>query len=257
MKKFISTITFVIAVTFCAHSQSSYLVPVGGGPTNDEITKKIISLAKVAKPNVLIISNASQDKDIPKTIKKSSELFSKFGITNINGLDVNKVEEAKKLIANADIIWMSGGKQGKLIKDLSAKKLEIEIQKRFKAGNVVISGTSAGASILSDIMMTGTAVNEETKEKTAKLSRGLKLWPETILDQHFSERDRLGRLKTAVAAHPKLLGIGIDESTAVIYNGQQKITVLGTGTVSFVKKSSNADSFEVVVLKNLDEYTIK
>ncbi len=256
MKKLIYTLFVLLSFAINANSQNAYLVPVGGGPTNDEITKKIISLSKTKNPNVLIISNASQDKDIPSTIEKAAANFKKFGLTNINGLDVNNYEQAKTLISKADIIWMSGGKQGKLIKDLSVKKLNAEIFKRYKTGNIVISGTSAGASIMSDIMMTGSEVDKTTGVKTAKLSRGLKLWPTTIIDQHFSERNRLDRLKSAITAKPTMLGIGIDESTAVIYNGTKNISVLGKGTVSFVTKENKNDTLNVIVLKNLEEYLI-
>lgn len=233
---------------------NSYLVPVGGGATDNDLMTTIIGLSKKQTPTVLIIPYASEEKNIPAAIEKSTAMFKRIGVTDIANLDVAEPQKAIELINGCDMIWMPGGSQLRLRKALEKGNLVDEILKRYKKGNIVIGGTSAGASIMSDVMMASSNKDKETGELSPVISYGLKLWPEVIIDQHFSERKRLGRLKKAVEKHPNLLGIGIDESTGVIYSNERKITVLGKGTVTFISKKEG-EGIKTTVLKDGESYT--
>jgi len=98
----------------------------------------------------------------------------------------------------------------------------------------VVAGTSAGASAFSSTMIVGGPTGLHLRRDAVKLAPGLGIITRLIIDQHFSQRDRLGRLLTAVAQEPERLGVGIDEDTAIVYYGNGEIEVIGTGQVFVV-----------------------
>ena len=104
--------------------------------------------------------------------------------------------------------------------------------RRYRQG-AVVGGTSAGAAVMSPLMMTGEADLESIRAGTTELVPGIGLWHEVIVDQHFVRRQRWARLVSAVLDHPELVGVGIDERTAVEVEGRNW-RVLGEGTVVIV-----------------------
>ena len=111
---------------------------------------------------------------------------------------------------------------------------------------VSIRGTSAGASALSAHMVAFGGPGEVPKQRLAQLSAGLGLLPGAVIDQHFSQRNRLGRLLLLVAESPSQLGIGVDEDTAAVIQPDGVLEVLGKGTVTIVDGSrAESDAFEV------------
>jgi hypothetical protein len=116
-----------------------------------------------------------------------------------------------------------------------------------------MGGTSAGASIWSDVMMvSSTTVNGIM---TPTIGYGLRLWPEAIIDQHFTQRQRLQRLEIAVSKHPTLYGIGIDESTGILYTNKTSFRVVGPGTVTVLRPVSGGH--EKIILRGGDVYNMK
>ena len=243
-------VIFTNSFSYAQNSKNnSYLVPVGGGTTHNYLMKTFVDLSQKPNPMVLIIPYASEQKNTIITSEKSVAMFNRLGINNISSLDTADQKKAVKLIKKCDVIWMPGGSQLKLRKALEQANLTEAILKRYADGNFVIGGTSAGASDMSDIMMAGIKKDKTTGEYNPVISYGLKLWPEVIIDQHFSERKRLPRLRKAVEKNKNLLGIGIDESTGIIYDGAEKITVLGKGTVTFIRYNKAKDNMEETILK--------
>jgi cyanophycinase len=107
------------------------------------------------------------------------------------------------------------------------------IRTRLHEGGV-LAGTSAGASAFSATMIVGGQGGLQLKRDAVTLSEGLGVITRLIIDQHFSQRDRLGRLLSAIAQQPDRLGVGIDEDTAIVYYGNGKLEVLGSGQVFVV-----------------------
>lgn len=249
--KIIANYSFVIF--FCCISSISYsqnkahLVAVGGGNPDSSLLSKIVHLSKVKDPNLLLIPYASEPNTINATLKNNATMFKKIGVKNIVQLDISDTKAAKELIENSDIIWMSGGDQVRLRKALEQASLIDIILKKYNKGNVIIAGNSAGASVMNNIMMAGSEKDEATGELKPILSYGLKLWPESIIDQHFTQWKRINRLRTAIKNNPTLLGIGIDEATGVIYNKNERMVVLGKGTVTFIKADKNKEIKETVL----------
>jgi cyanophycinase len=206
------------------------LVIVGGGPDNPIIRERMIELAGGKTAHVVIVPDASND---PKAGERTAQLWRDAGSQNVAVLDSSNPEKAAELIAAADVIWMRGGNQVRLMDALSRAKLAAAIQERFQKG-AIVGGTSAGAAVISSPMIVGTMGRRGTPEANiARLADGLGLWPNVIVDQHFVRRNRLKRLESAVRSNPGFVGVGIDESTAVVVSGRG-FEVIGKGDVIVV-----------------------
>jgi cyanophycinase len=205
----------------------SHLVIVGGGPTTQEIAAKTLFLAGGSKARVLIIPQASSRMEVGLL---SEEMWRKVGAHHVTILDLKNDKSAQTAIKQADLIWMSGGNQERLMQALTRHGIVQAIRERFRRGGVTVGGTSAGAAVMSKIMLTGDAQVDQlsTDLKTAE---GLGLWPEVIIDQHYVRRPaRYNRLLSAVLCHPDEVGIGIDECTAIVVEGR-KFEVIGKSNV--------------------------
>jgi cyanophycinase len=211
------------------------LVPVGGGST-EPLRKRILELAGGSEARVLVIPFASSRADG----KDSAKMWLDLGAKSAEPLARGDTETAIKAVEAANFIWMSGGDQVLLMKALP-KEVVAAIKTRYYNG-AVVGGTSAGAAVISAVMITGDGYNlDAIRHEETKTADGLGLWPEVIVDQHFVKRHRFNRLLSAVMDRPTLVGVGIDESTGVVVSGNT-FEVIGVGQVVVVdgRKSSVA-----------------
>jgi cyanophycinase len=141
-------------------------------------------------------------------------------------------------IGSATGVFITGGDQSRLVNVLSETRAFEAIRDRL-LGGAVVAGTSAGASAFSATMIVGGQTGLQLRKNAVKLAPGLGVITRLIIDQHFSQRQRLGRLLTAVALEPERLGVGIDEDTAIVYYGNGQIEVIGKGQV-FILDGSKA-----------------
>ena len=138
-----------------------------------------------------------------------------------------------KLVDQADGIFLGGGDQIKLVSILSGSPVGEAIHRAHMRG-AVICGTSAGAAALTETTLAGNELDEQGQLVAQYIGPGLGLLGfHTLIDTHFSQRRRLYRLFVAIAEYPELMGLGIDEDTALIVNGEIG-RVIGKGTVTFV-----------------------
>jgi cyanophycinase len=137
-----------------------------------------------------------------------------------------------KELADSDAAFMTGGNQMKLAEICVGTAFGDAIRQLYADGGVV-GGTSAGASIMSEHMVAFGGGGSTPRNRMSQLARGLGLLPDVIIDQHFRERDRTGRLMALVAQSPSLLGVGIDEDTAAIITGSV-MEVAGRGAVTVI-----------------------
>lgn len=163
--------------------------------------------------------------------------FADFGVTDLTELYVeNRAEtlDEDKLhcLDNADGIFFSGGDQLRIISQIGNTPIERRVWEIYERGGL-IAGTSAGASVMSDIMLVRGSNAESHRIGDLHMAPGLALIRGVIIDQHFAERGRIGRLLGAVAQNPGVLGIGIDEDTAIIVQGST-FEVIGSGAVYIV-----------------------
>jgi cyanophycinase len=224
-------LTFAFLVLWIpAQSPAGHLVLDGGGRSLPEIRQHAIELAGGPNARMLLVPHAAGDHADPD-LAEIIEFWRGQGVKSVDVLDLTDRERAIDQINRADFIWMTGGNQVRLVEELQKAKVVDALRARFQKG-AVVGGTSAGAAAASTVMIGGYLGRRDTPEgRRPLLLPGLGLWPEAIVDQHFRQRDRALRLKSAVADHPALVGVGIDESTAIIVSGN-RLTVIGKGEVS-------------------------
>jgi cyanophycinase len=148
--------------------------------------------------------------------------FGQIDVLHSRERTVADTESFVEPLRRATAIWLAGGDQSRLAAAYGGTLVEQVLQERLRAG-AVIGGTSAGAAIACRVMIAG-------GRETPQLATGFDLLPAAIVDQHVSQRQRLGRLQAAVERHPQCVGVGIDESTALVVH-QRQLRILGEGRV--------------------------
>jgi cyanophycinase len=203
-----------------------HLIIAGGGPMIPDISQRALALAGGKKAHVLIIPFASARTD---TGQRSEQMWRQAGAEQVAVLDFADHKAALTAVQTADLIWISGGSQGRLMGILKQQGIIDAIRERFRQGGTV-GGTSAGAAVMSLIMLTGDAQLDRLTDGATKTAEGLGLWSGVIIDQHYLRRSRFNRLLIAVLDHPDNVGIGIDECTAVVVEGRT-FEVIGQSNV--------------------------
>lgn len=229
---------------------SGRLVIIGGAEDKKDsclILRKFLELAGGENSRLVIITAATEyPEEVGSTYKR---VFHRLGCTEIEIVDVPdrdtaNSDEACKILQAGSGYFFTGGDQLRITSALGGTAFLQTLQEEYQRG-VVIAGTSAGASVMSSTMITEGDSDESPKLNTLKMSPGIGLISEVVIDQHFAQRGRIGRLLTAVGQNPSVLGLGIDEDTSVIVNGQellvwgnQTVTILDGSRVSHTNASS-------------------
>ena len=154
-------------------------------------------------------------------------------------------EAAALAIRDATGIFMTGGNQLRLSSTIGGTRLADAVLDQFRKG-AVVAGTSAGASAMSSHMIAFGASGATPKHRMAQIAAGLGVLPGVIVDQHFQQRNRLGRLLSLIAQNPSLLGLGVDEDTAGVVSPDHVMEVIGRGSITVVDGAeSETDAWEV------------
>jgi len=206
------------------------------------ILKRFVELAGGEGARIVVITTASSLGESASDVYR--EVFLALGASEVVGLrPVTRTEANAAAIAkplkDATGVFLSGGNQLRLSSIVAGTRLARELQAAHRRG-VAIAGTSAGASALAGHMMAFGASGATPKHRMAHVAEGLGILSGMIIDQHFEQRTRLGRLLSVVAGSPSLLGIGLDEDTAAIVNNNDTIEVIGRGAVTIVDGSEIA-----------------
>ncbi|NFG27461.1 cyanophycinase [Clostridium botulinum] len=218
------------------------LIIIGGGEDKEgkkEILKRVCASIDKDKDILLIATIATEyPKEAANKYKKA---FGKLKVKNIRVLDISERmdsfnEENVELIRNSSLIFFTGGDQLRITSLIGGSPIYSALKEACKKG-IFIVGTSAGASVMSDTMIVEGSDEQSPRKCTLKMAPGLGLIKDVIIDQHFAQRGRIGRLLTGIAENPEVLGIGIDENTAIIVNQEGKVEVIGEGAVYFIDGS--------------------
>jgi cyanophycinase len=204
------------------------VVAVGGGGTTDAIVKRTLELAGGSKAVVAVLPQSSEESNGDESV----QMWREAGAREARAIDFGDVAKAKAALEVSTLIWMPGGDQTRFMKVIAGTGLADVIRARHRAG-AVVGGTSAGAAVLSTVMITGDADLESLSSGRTVTTDGLGIWPDVIVDQHFLRRQRHNRLISLVLDRPRLVGVGIDEATAAILQGST-IHCLGRSAVMIV-----------------------
>lgn len=218
------------------------LIAVGGGEVAEakDILEEFLSLVKKKADARMVVMTVATN--LPEeAARKYDALFRKHGIKHIGIIDVSGREDAfnkaaVKKICEADALFFTGGDQLNVTGLMGGSPLHNTIYERYKEGDFVIAGTSAGAMMMSNSMITSGKSDNAPKVGGVEIAPGMNLISETIIDTHFTQRGRHGRLLTAVAHYPQDLGIGIDERTAIVVRSDE-LMVIGEGVVTIMDGS--------------------
>ena len=215
------------------------LIIVGGGSI-PEVALEVLEAAIGSDGKLVVITAASAEREAAG--KRATTLLQQAGISNIVVAPEleDAAEECQQLasqIANARAVWICGGQQGHLAERYQATQVETALLELVGRGGVV-AGTSAGAAIMSRVMIA-------SGSESPNIEQGFDLLPGSIIDQHFSERNRIGRSRLAVANHPGNVGVGIDEATALLVRGRT-MRVIGEGSVTFLQGPCSFRSAEEI-----------
>jgi cyanophycinase len=200
------------------------------------ILSRFVQLAGGDQARIAVISTASSLGDAATELYR--QIFARVGVSKVTGLRPETREEAndaRMVDALKDItgIFMTGGNQLRLSSVIGGTKLGAAILDAHGRG-VVVAGTSAGASAVATHMMAFGSSGATPKHRMANVSVGLGLVVNVVIDQHFEQRTRLGRLLAVVAQSPSLIGLGLDEDTAAIIDANDVLEVIGRGSVTIV-----------------------
>jgi cyanophycinase len=221
-------------------------MPIGGAEDkgrNPRILSRFVEICGGEKARLMIIPTASQ---LPDTGAMYADLFLDLGAERALFTEINERADCDDELLleemdNATGIFVTGGNQLRLSTILGGTPVGQRLR-RLNADGIPIAGTSAGAALMSQHMIAGGASGTSPKEDGVNLAPGLGLTNTAIIDQHFNQRDRLGRLLTALSYNPFLIGVGIDEDTAFLIDGDNNGEVIGSGVVTILDASQLSHS---------------
>ncbi|MCZ4224880.1 cyanophycinase [Pedobacter rhodius] len=258
MKKLLAFCALIVFCFAAIAQNKGNLFIIGGGNRSDELMKEMLQTAKLKSGDyIIVLPMASTIPDSGfKSISAQLKKLDSHPVKNFNFSkhDVNDRKWIDSLSA-AKLIYILGGDQSRFMKAVLNTPVYNAIRQAYKNGST-IAGTSAGAAVMSKYMITGNqlldTVYKETFnklwDKNIEFEEGMGLLENTIIDQHFLKRNRYNRLVSALAAHPDLICVGIDESTAIIVHGN-KATVAGDSQVIRLAKPKDLKKTNKGLLK--------
>ncbi len=215
-----------------------FLVPIGGAEKKEAdrvVLDRFARLAGGADARLVVLPTASE---LPDTGDRYRRLFEEMGAGAVEVLPIQERPEAMddgavRVFEGATGVFLTGGNQLRLSTILGGTPVA-QALRRLNAEGVHVGGTSAGAAIMPEHMIAGGKSGPTPRADAVILAPGLGLTNRVIVDQHFRQRGRLGRLLTAVSFNPFVVGLGVDEDTAAFIGPDDTFEVVGSGGVTVV-----------------------
>ena len=216
-------------------SPRGWIVPIGGKLLDDEILARFVALSGGANARIAVIPTASREPDVGVFYER---VFARIGARRAKALHFEQRIDCDDRdwldwLESATGIFITGGNQLKLASILGGTPAARMMRARNAAG-VHVAGTSAGAAFISEHMIAYGDDGVTPRAGMVTMCAGLGLTNRVIVDQHFTQRERLGRLLTALAYNPFAIGLGVDENTAAFISPDDIVEVQGSGSVTVV-----------------------
>jgi len=230
---------------------AGHVILIGGA--EDKVRERVIltrfvALAGGPDARIAVVSTASSLGPLAGEMYR--RIFTELGareVTPIHAMTRGQANDARhaRAVRAATGVFMTGGNQLRLSSTIGGTELAHAMVERHEQG-AVVAGTSAGASAMSTHMVAFGASGATPKQRMVQMAAGLGLVPGVIVDQHFEQRNRLGRLLAIIAQNPSLLGIGVDEDTAGVIGPDHVMEVIGRRSVTIIDGAdSETDAWEV------------
>jgi len=222
-------------------TRSGFLIPIGGAEEkigDSRILSQFIALCGGEDASIAVIPTASQLDD---TGSRYEEVFGRLGAKHVQALPFKTREDCERedwldVLRTADGIFMTGGNQLRLSTILGGTPVALALRNASARG-AHVAGTSAGAGFMSEHMIAFGGEGLLPRAGLVTMAPGLGLTNKVVVDHHFAERARLGRLMTALGFNPFAVGLGLDEDTAAFIGPDDVLEVVGSGTVTLVDPS--------------------
>jgi cyanophycinase len=235
-------------------SKRGYIIPVGGAEEklgDVAILRRFATLCGGANCRIAIIPTASM---LAETGDRYEQLFRGLGVKEAMSLPIFHRSDCERsewleILDRVDGVFLAGGNQLRLSTMIGGTQVAKALRRRNQEG-MHVAGTSAGAAFLSEHMIAFGREGASPRARIVTLAPGLGLTNRVIIDQHFRQRDRLGRLLTALAYNPFAIGIGLDENTAGFIAPDETLEVVGSGALTIVDPSGLEFSSMARVRKN-------
>ncbi|WP_026734116.1 cyanophycinase [Fischerella sp. PCC 9605] len=230
------------------------LVIIGGAEDKEgdcRILREFVRRAGGTKARIVIMTAATE---LPREVGENYiRVFERLGAEDVRIVDTETREDASsstalEAISKATGVFFTGGDQARITSVIKDTELDQAIHKRFSEG-IIVGGTSAGAAVMPDVMILEGDSETNPRIEIVDMGPGLAFLPGVVIDQHFSQRGRLGRLISALAQQPAVLGFGIDENTAMVVTDSQ-FEVIGEGSITIVDESEVIHSNIEEILKD-------
>ena len=217
------------------------LLIIGGAEDKEgdcKILREFLRCAGGTKAHIVIMTAATS---LPGEVGDNYiRVFERLGAEDVRVVDTQTPDDAKnpeylEAIEQATGIFFTGGDQARIISCLKDTNLDAAMHKRFSEG-IIIGGTSAGAAMMPDMMIIEGDSETNPRVDVVAMGPGMGFLPGVVIDQHFAQRGRLGRLVTALLLQPAVLGFGIDENTAILVSGDE-LEVIGENAVTVIDES--------------------
>ncbi len=214
------------------------LVIIGGAEDKEgdcKILREFVRRAGGLQSRIVVMTVAT---GLPGEVGETyMNVFERLGVESVQVVGTPRRESADdprglELIQQATGVFFTGGNQARITECLKDTELDAMLHKRFAEG-IVVAGTSAGAAMMPDMMIVEGESETNPRMEVVRMDRGMGFLPGVVIDQHFAQRGRLGRLLSALAQQPVNLGFGIDENTAIAIKGKE-LEVIGEGAITVV-----------------------
>ena len=214
------------------------LLVIGGAEDPDEdemrILPKLVEMAGGRKARIIVCSSPSEEPE--EKVDAYGELFEKIGVAEVIPAPITdrmqaQAPELMAAVERATAVFFTGGDQLRLTALVAGTDFCESIRARLYGDGLVVAGTSAGAAAMGSVMLIGGKEKGTVRREDASLAPGMGYWRDTVIDTHFNQRGRVSRLMTIFAHNPQVLGIGIDENTALDLVPGDRFTVMGDGVV--------------------------
>lgn len=245
-KNVLLIVLLVYTNTLIFAQQKGSLFIIGGGTRSPELVHSMVKTADLGPSDYIVILPMATSEPTESTALITSQIkaFSNAKITsfNFNREDADANEKWIDSVRNARLIYVTGGDQNKFMDIVRGTKLYDAMHQTFQSG-ATIAGTSAGAAIMSQVMITGEQKESSNSIQTVRkdnivTTTGMGFLQSVIIDQHFIMRSRYNRLLSVLVDNPTKTLIGVDEATAIVVKGQY-IHVVGDSQVVIVSKPKN------------------
>jgi cyanophycinase len=235
------------------------LVLLGGGPRPPEALARFVEWAGNGRSRLLVVTWASADPlESYASLEQDLRLYRPAAIeaAPLPPLGAPDRDRLVAAVKRATGIFFGGGDQSRIMDVLQDRELAEVFRARYRAG-VVFGGTSAGTACMSGLMITGGGDQTVLDGHKVAVRPGLGLLPGVILDQHFMKRQRQNRLFGLVLDHPSLLGVGVDEGTALAVSDNRHAEVVGPGAVMMVDAVVGADDLVISLVRPGERFDLK